>query len=267
MFINEKENKIGKEFIDKGYIIFDIENEQSFNHILSHFDEDLIRHNFPKENIIKNLNNTHNFIPIDDLNNFRLNIINSIKENKNFRLNYYNLAKKHLDIIVGNELVMQQRINLSIQLPNDTSSLLPIHADVWSGDSPFEVVLWVPLVDCYGTKTMYLLPPEYQHEVHEKFNDFANTSPEEIFELFKKKVIWLEVKRGQCLIFNQSLPHGNIVNVESETRWSMNCRFKSLFSPYGDKKLGEFFEPISIKPATQIGFDYKMPQLNLNEKN
>ena len=101
MFINEKENKIGKEFIDKGYIIFDIENEQSFNHILSHFDEDLIRHNFPKENIIKNLNNTHNFIPIDDLNNFRLNIINSIKENKNFRLNYYNLAKKHLDIIVG----------------------------------------------------------------------------------------------------------------------------------------------------------------------
>ena len=51
--------------------------------------------------------------------------------------------QKFLDMIVGNELVMQKSINLSIQLPNDDSSLLPIHADVWSGDSPFEVVAWV----------------------------------------------------------------------------------------------------------------------------
>ena len=38
---------------------------------------------------------------------------------------------------------------------------------------------------------------------------------------------------------------GNIVNIEQETRWSMNCRFKSIFSPYGDKKIGEFFTPIT----------------------
>ena len=77
---------------------------------------------------------------------------------------------------------------------------------------------------------------------------------------------WLEVKKGQCLLFNQSLPHGNIINTETETRWSMNCRFKSLFSPYGDKKLGEFFEPISIKPATQIGFNYKIPSIGEDEE-
>ena len=46
----------------------------------------------------------------------------------------------------------------------------------------------------------------------------------------------------------------------------MNCRFKSLFSPYGDKKLGEFFEPISIKPATQIGFNYKIPSIGEDEE-
>ena len=44
---------------------------------------------------------------------------------------------------------MQQRINLSIQLPNDKSSLLPIHSDTWSGDSPFETVVWIPMVNCY----------------------------------------------------------------------------------------------------------------------
>ena len=44
---------------------------------------------------------------------------------------------------------MQNKINLSIQNPNDDSSLLNMHADTWSGDSPFEVVVWLPLVDTY----------------------------------------------------------------------------------------------------------------------
>ena len=35
--------------------------------------------------------------------------------------------------------MMQKSLNLSIQFPKDDSSLLPIHSDVWSGDSPFEI--------------------------------------------------------------------------------------------------------------------------------
>ena len=50
---------------------------------------------------------------------------------------------------------MQNRINLSIQLPKDKGSLLDTHADTWNGNSPFEIVVWVPLVDCYKTKSMY----------------------------------------------------------------------------------------------------------------
>ena len=47
------------------------------------------------------------------------------------------------------------------------------------------------------------------------------------------------------MIFNQCLPHGNTHNREKETRWSLNCRFKSVFSPYADK-IGEFFEPVTL---------------------
>ena len=63
------------------------------------------------------------------------------------------------------------------------------------------------------------------------------------------------------MIFNQSLPHGNRVNTENETRWSMNCRFKSVFTPYGDKKLGEFFEPVTLRAASKTGMDYKLPEI------
>jgi sporadic carbohydrate cluster 2OG-Fe(II) oxygenase len=61
------------------------------------------------------------------------------------------------------------------------------------------------------------------------------------------------------LLFNQNLMHGNIVNAEAETRWTMNCRFKSLFSPYAGKRLGEFFEPITIRAASRIGMNHEMP--------
>ena len=71
-----------------------------------------------------------------------------------------------LNKIIGNELVMQKNINLSIQLPKDESSLLPIHSDTWSGDSPFESVLWIPLVNCFKTKSMFIL----DSKVINKFN-------------------------------------------------------------------------------------------------
>ena len=64
----------------------------------------------------------------------RLKILTLINKSENIKKLYYKASKPMLDIIVGNELVMQ-KINLSIQVPQDDSSLLALHSDVWSGDS------------------------------------------------------------------------------------------------------------------------------------
>jgi len=69
------------------------------------------------------------------------------------------------------------------------------------------------------------------------------------------------VKYGEILIFNQALPHGNVKNLENETRWSLNCRFKSIFSPYNDKKLGEYFEAITLRKVSQIAMQYELPKI------
>ena len=37
----------------------------------------------------------------------------------------------------------------------------------------------------------------------------------------------------------------------------MNCRFKGLHTPYWDKKLGEYFMPITVKSTTRIGLNYE----------
>jgi sporadic carbohydrate cluster 2OG-Fe(II) oxygenase len=179
------------------------------------------------------------------LNDIRLSAIKRVNANPCARKWYYSLAKTALNTIVGNELAMQRNINLSIQLPGDDSSLLPVHADSLQGDSPYEVVLWVPLVDCYGTKSMFF---------SKKQPDIAGKTLEQIYE--ECDPYFVDCKYGEALIFSQNWLHGNRVNETNETRWSLNCRFKSLFSPYADKKLGEFFEPIELRPATKMGLRY-----------
>ena len=171
------------------------------------------------------------------------------------------LSKPILDVLVGNELSMQKSVNLSIQFPKDNSSLLALHSDVWSGDSPFEVVAWLPLVNCYGTKSMYILPPKKYSKFEKIFQNKKHNDSETIFKKIKKDLKWIKVNYGEVLIFNQCLPHGNIVNQTSETRWTFNCRFKGLFTPYNDKKIGEFFQPITMRPISQNALNYKFPKI------
>lgn len=256
-FLSKKENDLANKFILSGYTIINVENKKSLNYIYKTILKATKNYLKTKKKI--DLNYIHKIISVDDLNNFRLKIINSISDDKLARYHYFNLARESIYSLAGNELMMQKSINLSIQFPNDNNSLLPIHSDVWSGDSPYEINLWLPLVDCYKTKSMYILEQKNYDFFKKIMKKKKISSSLQIFNKLKNKIKWLKIDYGQCLIFNQSLPHGNVVNKEKQTRWSMNCRFKTIFSPYGDKKIGEFFLPITTRAITEVGMNYKSP--------
>ena len=264
-FLSEREKKISKEFDANGFIVKDIKDLSSLKKIRNTFIDSIKKNisnaSYKKKNDEDLLNSIHKKVRPEKLNGFRMQIINDINKNKNLRKLYYQISREYLDILLGNELSMQLRINLSIQLPKDNSSLLPLHSDVWSGDSPYETVVWLPLVNCYKTKAMYILPPKKYGKLKSVFLKENNASSDKIFNKIKKDLKWITIKYGQVLIFNQCLPHGNVVNKETETRWSLNCRFKGVFSPYKDKKLGEFFEPISLRKISQLAINYKLPKI------
>jgi len=258
-FLTLHEKKISNDFFNKGFLIFESENKK-FN---TYIKKKVIKNSskiLNKKNI--NINLLHKFILKKDINNFRLEVINKINKYKNLREKYFNLGRSNISILAGNELVMQKNINLSIQLPNDETSLLPIHSDVWSGDSPYEINLWVPLVNCFKSKSMYILKKKNIEYFYKLSKSKKINSSDLLYNKLKKKLTWLNINYGKVLLFDQSLPHGNIVNKEKTTRWSMNCRFKSIFTPYGDKKIGEFFSPITTRAMTKIGFNYKFPFKN-----
>ncbi len=264
-FLTSKEKKISNEFESNGFLIRDIEDRNSLKKLKAIFLKLYLKNLNIKKKIFNNkniFNLTHQNVEPNNLNNFRLNIINEINKKKEVRELYYRISKPILDVILGNELSMQSRVNLSIQLPRDKSSLLPVHSDVWSGDSPFETVVWLPLVDCYKTKSMFILPPKKYNKIKKIFQEKKFNSSDKIFEKIKKDLIWIKIKFGQVLVFNQCLPHGNTINKENETRWSLNCRFKSIFSPHRDKKIGEFFEPITLRKISELAINYKLPKIN-----
>lgn len=261
LFISETEKLFASQFQEQGYVIQSVENSDQFEQIrklVANAAANYLECSFSDEETF--LNQIHQQVSLVQLNDLRLEVIRQINDEPWFRNFYFQLARPALEALVGNELAMQLRVNLSIQFPQDDRSLLPVHADVWSGDSPYEVVVWLPLVNCYKTKAMYLMPPAADQRLRENFSQNAARSSEELFRRIEKEVTWIDINAGQVLIFNQNLPHGNRINEETETRWSMNCRFKGVFTPYGDKKIGEFFEPITLKAASRVGMSYRFPQ-------
>ena len=251
---------LSKKFLQDGYLKIRPKNQKILFEIQKIVSSKIAKKKLNKKNIITILNNFHNIQDPSNLNESRLKIYNYINSKPVFSELYYDAVKEYLDILVGNELVMQNKINLSIQLPYDQSSILPMHSDTWSGDSPFEIVVWIPLVNCFKTKSMFILSPKDSEHFYKNYKKNSKKhDSKSLFNLYKNKFKWIDIKFGEILIFNQCLPHGNVENITSETRWSLNCRFKSLFSPYGTKKIGEFFKPINIKPASVIGFGYKDP--------
>lgn len=264
----KKKNNIENNFLEKGYYIFDANKEglqavkeirkKIINHIVKKYPK-------TKKKFIKEKNffeKIHTFVPKKELNNFRLGIINSINEGSDFSDMYYLAAKEGLDLLVGNEIAMQKKINTSIQIPNDKSSNLPMHSDIYAGESPFEVVVWIPLMDVKAcSHSMFITSPKHNKAINHEVTYKKNKTIGDIYKKFKNKFKFLKIKFGQILIFSPIILHGNTINKTDITRVSLNCRFKSLLSPFDvfnktHRNIPHFFRPHTTKVLTKIGFNF-----------
>ena len=247
-------------FLERGYLRFSLDDHARFESLrarLHRWGCAALGREIPLEAFF---DETAAHVATTDLNEFRLTLIRELNADETIRPLLYQLAREPLHLLVGNELAMQRGLNLSIQLPDDDSSLLPLHSDIWSGNSPYEVVFWLPLTPVYRTRSMYLLPKPASDAIYADFSRYSQLSAEALFEEIARDLVWIELTPGEGLIFWHGLIHGNRVNREPKARWSMNVRFKGLLTPYGRKELGESFMPITTRAMTRIGYAYRQPQ-------
>ena len=175
---------------------------------------------------------------------------------------YLGLARESIYDTVGDEIAGNRTLNFSIQLPNDKSSLLPIHSDMFSGESEFQINLWVPIVDAFKTNSMFIFNPEFSNNILQNINKYESKGINYFLDRYKKEYAFIKINYGQVLIFTPTCLHGNVENKTDKTRISFNCRYKNLFSPYNEyeeneKKIGSFYEPINLKVASIIGLEHR----------
>jgi sporadic carbohydrate cluster 2OG-Fe(II) oxygenase len=200
------------------------------------------------------LEDLHKFISYKKINLLRTKCFQKINA-LSWKTLIKNLAFDNLVSLMGPDLLVQSKINLSIQMPGDKASILPAHSDSWSSDTPFQLNLWIPITDAYDSNSMFVLSKDYSQKVFKKINKFNK------FKIKKpKKEDFINLKVGQYIIFNPAYLHGNINNLTNNTRVSLNLRFKSLFSPepnkfHQDRKFGTYYQTFSISKNTKFAMD------------
>jgi sporadic carbohydrate cluster 2OG-Fe(II) oxygenase len=170
----------------------------------------------------------------------------------------YNAFTTFIDAMIGSDILAQKSPNLVIQRPNDTD-LAPVHRDA-PLNSPFELIVWLPLVDCSGTRGMQILTREQTVESLKLLPDYTAFS-DYAFEHGTS----CDVPFGSALMFWSGLVHAVPVNDTDITRWSLNHRFRSLFAPAGPKGTAEYFRVLKTSPLTNLGLEMQKGSLNGND--
>jgi sporadic carbohydrate cluster 2OG-Fe(II) oxygenase len=207
------------------------------------------------------LDELHQYIPAKDVNAIRLSVFKELnQEEKRYDL-LWDIAGSDICTILGPDVLAQSKINFSVQMPGDESSTLGIHSDCWSGDSPYQINLWIPFTNCADTNSMFLFDPEKtKSAIVQLYENLKNPSYD-----ISKHILpsdFLSIERGNFLIFNPGLLHGNVKNLTSKTRVSINIRYKSIFTPDATSENAERAAGIYYKVYRQSAWTQLASQLS-----
>ena len=244
--------------LNKGYFI--IKLDKKYYKELRKF---IVRKINNKNKNIK-LDYLHEIVKISKLNQLRMSLFKSINKSLKFKKDLFNSAEKFIEGCVGSEICSSD-VNLSIQMPNDDSSLLEMHADFFSGESLFQINLWIPFVNVKNTQSMFIIEPCKSLEILKEIKNNKTINFQKIHKKYSKNFKWLNLKSGESLIFYPNCLHGNTVNKEKKTRISVNIRYKNIFSPYNkiknEKKIGGFYKMMSPKAVTLFNLKHNFDEI------
>tara|TARA_B100001057_G_scaffold497722_1_gene602658 strand:+ start:797 stop:1561 length:765 start_codon:yes stop_codon:yes gene_type:complete len=252
------EKKYIQSLLKNGYFIFDIK-KKNYLKLKSHIEKRLLKNNQKLK-----LENLHKNFRIKNLNRLRMNLFKNLNKSSKFKKNTFESAQQFIEGCVGSEICSSD-INLSIQMPNDKTSLLEMHTDFFSGESLFQVNLWIPFMDVKKTQSMFIIDPINSHKILKKIKNNKKINFRDINKNYSKNLKWLKLKSGQGLMFSPNCLHGNVINKENKTRVSINIRYKNIFSPYSnisnEKKVGSFYKVLSPKAITLFNLKHNFDEI------
>ena len=255
-----------KYLLKNGYFIYNVKDKKKLNFLK----DDIFKESkkILKGKIKKNFFNEFHNINISNqkLNEYRLKLMKKVNVGEKFSKKGYEIFQEIIQKIFGLDIVAQKNVNLVIQKPNDPSQI-SVHRDA-PPNSDYELVVWVPLVNTFKSKNMYILDKKNTSKLIKKIKKFSNNNKksEKIMDFYYSfafnKSKKHKLRFGQALIFWTGLIHCVPENQEKETRWSLNFRFKNTFSPYGTKGFPDYFAVANSSPITKLALEKKGSDFN-----
>ena len=215
------------------------------------------RFSLPNQEASLILNNIHKIANIDSdrkANDLVLEVINNFSTSYDFAEIAYKLYGEQIEKILGPDLHAQRNNNIVFQYPN-SSRFSELHTDS-PPNSPYEIVFWIPLVNCYESKSFFVLPIEESKNLINKYksNNFNNWSD------FKKeslsKACHVKVDYSEALLFWTGIMHGSLNNQTNESRWCLNVRFKNLFTPCGQHDPLTYYRVFRTSIVSNLAFNH-----------
>lgn len=256
-FLLPEERVLHEDFLEKGYVIVDVEDREALDRIR---DEVALLANGGEtpSDPVKVLEDYHNVGDMDDFNARKMAVANGINEEEWLRPSVYSLTRNTINSLVGSQVAMQNKAILTVLMPRDKTSTLPIHADVFSGETSYQVNQWFPLVDVEGTMSMFYLEREYSEIALKEMFAGKYKSMADLFTAYEDKLKFITVPYGKQVIFCSNFLHGNVMNKEGRTRWAFHARYANIMSPFRspEKSLGNFYRAELLRPVTQLGMAF-----------
>jgi sporadic carbohydrate cluster 2OG-Fe(II) oxygenase len=211
---------------------YKIRDNANIDHLKNIVCEPLRSYGFPEGG---NLEDLHLYINSSNVNNARLSCFHRLNSSNWLEIVTSEFLTNAQECL-GPELLIQKAINVSIQLPNDETSVLPIHSDCNSGDSPYKLNIWIPLTAARETASMFIL--DTQRSIEGLRAIVKGREP----EISTNVSDYVNLQYGEYIIFHPAFLHGNCVNKTEHTRVSLNLRFAStLLERLSSADLGRSF--------------------------
>jgi sporadic carbohydrate cluster 2OG-Fe(II) oxygenase len=243
-----------KSFEQSGYVVVEAEDKLPLIESRSKIAEFLRNeYNLVDPDDESLLNTIHDCTNLDDAaaNRLVMSAIGYYAKHLDMSEVVFSACQSFLSSVLGPDIASQRNPNIVFQYPL-SSRYSELHTDA-PANSRYEIVAWVPLVNCYGTKSFYIVDHEASMDMLRRYgsqNEFGS------WEAFKEEAVSrstsLEIGFGSILFFSTSLLHGSAVNCTNESRWTLNTRFKSLFAPCGLKDPFSFYKVFRRSSLTNL---------------
>ncbi len=209
----------------KGYAIVKIENLENLIQLRKKF--------------IKNLNINSN--EDEDIDIVRENIAKMDKSEINKAminlLKFNNLSEiilnsfpKLVKQLCGEELLIQRRATVIMNVPGNGQAKQWPHYELMSGISPFTYVIWIPMHDLEENSGVYFVELEKSLELIKKEEAQGLVNGPTVLNMMSDQKPE-PLKFGEAIIFNPFVLHGNIQFKSNLARIAYNVRFQSFKKP------------------------------------